>query len=87
MVTNWFHRHSLLEYAKTFGLMVKLTIVRLLLSLVSFKNWRINHLYVSNSFLYGMLDEHVFMEQPQHFIDQKFPNHAYPLKKSLYGIT
>ena len=33
-----------------------------------------------------MLDEEVFMSQPQAFIHPLFPNHVFKLQKSIYGL-
>ncbi|GJU81039.1 retrovirus-related pol polyprotein from transposon TNT 1-94 [Tanacetum coccineum] len=46
--------------------------------------------YLSNgckmAFLNGPLKEEVYVSQPEGFIDSKFPNHVYRLKKALYSL-
>ncbi|GJX70109.1 retrotransposon protein, putative, ty1-copia subclass [Tanacetum coccineum] len=37
-------------------------------------------------FLNGHLSEEVYMEQPQGFVDPKYPNHVCKLKRSIYGL-
>ena len=41
---------------------------------------------VKSAFLYGILSEEVYVEQPKGFEDHKFPNHVHRLKKALYGL-
>ena len=38
-------------------------------------------------FLYGILTEEVYVEQPKRFEDLNFLNHVYRLKKALYGLN
>ncbi|GKC04410.1 retrovirus-related pol polyprotein from transposon TNT 1-94 [Tanacetum coccineum] len=41
---------------------------------------------VKTSFLNGILQEEVYVSQPDGFVDLNNPNHVYRLKKSLYGM-
>lgn len=41
---------------------------------------------VKSAFLNGYLNENVYVEHPNGFIDPTFPNHVYKLKKALYGL-
>nr|GBM94983.1 hypothetical protein AVEN_63074-1 [Araneus ventricosus] len=38
------------------------------------------------AYVNGDLAEEIFMEQADHFIDQKHPNYVYKLQRSLYGL-
>jgi len=40
---------------------------------------------VKSTFLNGVINELVYVEQPPRFEDCKKPNHVYKLKKALYG--
>nr|GEY25187.1 retrovirus-related Pol polyprotein from transposon TNT 1-94 [Tanacetum cinerariifolium] len=41
---------------------------------------------VKSTFLYGKIDEEVYVSQPLGFIDPKFPNMVYKVVKALYGL-
>nr|GFB76453.1 hypothetical protein [Tanacetum cinerariifolium] len=39
-----------------------------------------------SAFLYGTIDEEVYVTQPPGFLDPKFPNKVYKVVKALYGL-
>ncbi|GKD87787.1 putative ribonuclease H-like domain-containing protein, partial [Tanacetum coccineum] len=41
---------------------------------------------VKSAFLYGIIDEEVYVSQPLGFIDPKFPKKVYKVVKALYGL-
>nr|GEZ91154.1 hypothetical protein [Tanacetum cinerariifolium] len=41
---------------------------------------------VKSAFLYGIIDEEVYVIQPPGFVDLKFPNKVYKVVKALYGL-
>ena len=59
-----------IDYLETFSPIVRLPSVRMLLSLVVNQDWSFHQLDVFNAFLYGDLEEHVFMEQPPLYVAQ-----------------
>ncbi|KAL6312519.1 hypothetical protein AAG906_014670 [Vitis piasezkii] len=41
---------------------------------------------VKSTFLNGILNEEVYVEQLKGFQDPRYPNHVYRLRKTLYGL-
>ncbi|GKF63259.1 putative ribonuclease H-like domain-containing protein [Tanacetum coccineum] len=41
---------------------------------------------VKNAFLYGKINEEVYVSQPLGFIDSKYPKKVYKVVKALYGL-
>ena len=75
-----------IDYNETFAPVARLDTIRTLIALASKKNWKLFQLDVKSAFLNGMLDEKVFVEQPEGFSVQRAENKVYKLNKALYGL-
>jgi hypothetical protein len=56
-----------IDYDTIFSLVVRFKTVQLMIALAALKNWHITGLDVKTAFLYGELDEELYMEQPEGF--------------------
>lgn len=66
--------------------MVDFTVVKLLFAvLVDKQKWVHRYLDVKNAYLYGILKECVYLEQPEGWVEGD-ANKVWKLKKSLYGL-
>jgi hypothetical protein len=86
LMAKGFDQQYGIDYFETFSPVIKPSTIRVVLSLAVAFNWPIKQLDVSNAFLHGFLDEEVYMEQPQGFIDESRPEYICRLHKSLYGL-
>ena len=86
LVVKGFHQRLGVDYHDTFSSVVKLTTIRLVLSLASSKGGQLWQLDVNNVFLQGHLSKDVCMTQPSRFVDRDNPTHVCKLNKAIYGL-
>ncbi|GKA02869.1 retrotransposon protein, putative, ty1-copia subclass, partial [Tanacetum coccineum] len=60
--------------------------IRILIAIAAFYGYEIWQMDVKTAFLNGYLNEEVYMEQPEDFVNQKFLNRVCKLKRSIYGL-
>ena len=75
-----------IDYDETFSPVARFESLRLLLALAALEDWEIHQMDVKSAFLNGLLDEEIYMEQPQGFIDPDHPHKVCLLKKAIYGL-
>ena len=73
------------DYDETFSPATSFETVRLLLAYACQNDWEIESLDVKTAFLYGQLDEEIYMEQPEGFKIGS-SNKVYRLLHALYGL-
>ncbi|GKB81031.1 putative ribonuclease H-like domain-containing protein, partial [Tanacetum coccineum] len=60
--------------------------IRLFLAYASFKDFVMYQMDVKGTFLYGKIEEEVYVCQPPGFEDPDFPDRVYKVEKALYGL-
>jgi hypothetical protein len=74
------------DYNETFAPVARLDTIRTLIALAAQKGWKLFQLDVKSAFLNGMLDEEVYVEQPEGFEVKGSSHKVYKLYKALYGL-
>jgi hypothetical protein len=64
-VAKGFSQREGVDYEETFSPIARYTCIRVVMSLVLFMGWRIHQMEVNTTFLYGIIEEEVYIEQCQ----------------------
>ncbi|GJV30597.1 putative ribonuclease H-like domain-containing protein [Tanacetum coccineum] len=75
-----------LTYDDVFTPVARIEAIRLFLAYASFKDFVVYQMDVKSDFLYGKIEEEVYVCQPPGFEDPNFPDRVYKVKKALYGL-
>ena len=75
-----------IDYENTFSPVARFETLWLLLSLAVLHNWELEALDVKTAFLFGELDEEIYMEQPEGFIVKDQERKVCWLRKAIYGL-
>ena len=86
LVVKGFQQKAGIDYTEIFSPVVKMTTIRLLLSIVVNANLHLEQLDVKTAFLHGDLEEEIYMLQPEGFAEKGKEKLVCKLRKSLYGL-
>nr|GEX18297.1 hypothetical protein [Tanacetum cinerariifolium] len=75
-----------IDYDEVFEPVARIEAIRIFLAFASYTGFIVYQMDVKSAFLYGTIDEEVYVSQPPGFIDLKFPNKVYKVVKALYGL-
>ena len=67
LVAKGFSQVEGMDYDQVFSPVVHFETVRFIISMAALENWHMHGLDVCNAYLYGELDEEIYMEQPEGF--------------------
>jgi hypothetical protein len=86
LVAKGFTQIPGIDFDETFSPVARFESLRLLLALAALEDWEIHQLDVKSAFLNGVLDEEIYMEQPQGFIIEGEESKVCRLHKAIYGL-
>ncbi|GJS97558.1 putative ribonuclease H-like domain-containing protein [Tanacetum coccineum] len=86
LVAQGYTQEEGIDYNEVFGHVAKIEAIRLFLAYASFKDFVVYQMDVKSAFLYGKIEEEVYVCQPPRFEDPDFPNRVYKVEKALYGL-
>ncbi|GJY65452.1 putative ribonuclease H-like domain-containing protein [Tanacetum coccineum] len=75
-----------IDYDEVFAPVARIEAIRLFLAYASFKDFVVYQMDVKSAFLYGKIEEEVYVCQPPGFEDPEFPDKVYKVEKALYGL-
>ncbi|KAL1540760.1 Retrovirus-related Pol polyprotein from transposon TNT 1-94 [Salvia divinorum] len=86
LVARGFMQKEGVDYNEIFSPVVRHTSIRVLLAMVAHHDLELEQLDVKTAFLHGMLEEDIYMTQPEGFMVSGKEDYVCKLKKSLYGL-
>nr|GEU47531.1 putative ribonuclease H-like domain-containing protein [Tanacetum cinerariifolium] len=75
-----------IDYEEVFAPVERIEAIRLFLAYASFMGFMVYQMDVKSAFLYGTIEEEVYVCQPPGFEDPDYPNKVYKVVKALYGL-
>nr|GEU71474.1 putative ribonuclease H-like domain-containing protein [Tanacetum cinerariifolium] len=75
-----------IDYEEVFAPVARIKAIRLFLSYASFMGFMVYQMDVKSAFLYGTIEEEVYVCQPPGFEDPDHPDKVYKVVKALYGL-
>ncbi|GJR82198.1 putative ribonuclease H-like domain-containing protein, partial [Tanacetum coccineum] len=75
-----------IDYDEVFAPVARIEAIRIFLAFASYMGFIVYQMDVKSAFLYGTIDEEVYVSQPPGFVDPKCPKKVYKVVKALYGL-
>ncbi|GKD18991.1 putative ribonuclease H-like domain-containing protein [Tanacetum coccineum] len=75
-----------IDYDEVFALVARIEAIILFLEFASYMGFMVYQIDVKSAFLYGRIDEEVYVTQPKGFVDPQHPKKVYKVVKALYGL-
>jgi len=86
LVAKGFTQIEGLDYEETFSPVVRIASIRVLLALVAYVDLELIQMDVKTTFLNGILEKEIDLDQPLGFISKGQEDKVCYLKRSIYGL-
>lgn len=86
LVAQGFSQKFGTDYDEVFAPVAKQITFKILLAVASVEKMKVKHFDVKTAFLYGELEEPIYMKQPQGFIVEGKEHQVCLLRRSIYGL-
>ncbi len=86
LVAKGYSQRSGIDYGETYAPVAKHDTLRVVLSIVAAFDLEMIQLDIKTAFLYGELDEEIYLKQPEGYVEAGKEEHVCRLHKSLYGL-
>jgi hypothetical protein len=81
-----FSQREGVDYEETFTSIARYSSIKIVISLAIEMGWRVHQMDVKIAFLNGVVEEEVYVEQPEGFEVGDREMHVYRLRRALYGL-
>nr|GEW05374.1 hypothetical protein [Tanacetum cinerariifolium] len=86
LVTQGHTQEEGIDYEEVFAPVARIEAIRLFLAYASFMGFMVYQMDVKSAFLYGTIEEEVYVYQPSGFEDPDHPDKVYKVVKALYDL-
>nr|GEV98005.1 putative ribonuclease H-like domain-containing protein [Tanacetum cinerariifolium] len=86
LVAQGYTQEEGIDYEEVFAPAAKIEAIRLFLAYASFMGFIVYQMDVKSAFLYGTINEEVYVMQPPGFQDLKFLDRVYKVDKAMYRL-
>ncbi|GJR33662.1 putative ribonuclease H-like domain-containing protein [Tanacetum coccineum] len=86
LIAQGYTQEEGIDYDEVFAPVDRIEAIRLFLAYASFKDFMVYQMDVKIAFLYGKIEEEVYVFQPLGFEDPNFPYRVYKVENALYGL-
>ncbi|GJT75077.1 putative ribonuclease H-like domain-containing protein [Tanacetum coccineum] len=86
LIAQGYTQEEWIDYDEVFAPVARIEAIRLFLAYASFKDFVVYQMDVKSAFLYGKIEEEVYVCQLPGFEDPDFPDRVYKVKKAVYGL-
>ncbi|GJX27749.1 putative ribonuclease H-like domain-containing protein [Tanacetum coccineum] len=86
LVAQGYTQEEGIDYDEVFAPVARIEAIRIFLAYASFKDFVVYQMDVKSVFIYGKIEEEVYVCQPPGFEDPDFLDKVYKVEKALYGL-
>ncbi|GJT69554.1 putative ribonuclease H-like domain-containing protein [Tanacetum coccineum] len=86
LVAQGYTQEEGIDYDKVFAPVARIEAIRLFLAYASFMGFMVYQMDMKSAFLYGQVEEEVYVCQPLGFEDPNYLDKVYKVVKALYGL-
>nr|GEV99185.1 hypothetical protein [Tanacetum cinerariifolium] len=86
LVAQGYTQEEGIDYEEVFAPVARIEAIRQFLAYASFMGFIVYQMDVKSAFLYGTIDEEVYVMQPPGFQDPDIPDRVYKVEKTMYGL-
>nr|GEX91338.1 hypothetical protein [Tanacetum cinerariifolium] len=75
-----------IDYEEVFAPVARIEAIRLFLAYASYMGFTVYQMDIKSAFLYGTINEEIYVMQPPSFQDPEFPYRVYKVEKAMHGL-
>nr|GFA89295.1 retrotransposon protein, putative, Ty1-copia subclass [Tanacetum cinerariifolium] len=84
---KWLYKKKTdMDGKETFSFVADIKAIRILIAIAAYYDYEIWQIDVKTAFLNGRLDEDIYMEQHEGYVDPEYPNGVCKLQMAIYGL-